>query len=62
LPNIYKTFKNLPEQISHLVKRQTVEGAAHSMPVLLSTSVTPSFYDMTDFTKCNMFLHQQHLC
>jgi len=53
---------NLPEQISHLVKRQTVEGAAHSMPVLLSTSMTPSFYDMTDFTKCNMFLHQQHLC
>jgi len=34
-------YENLPEQISHLVKRQTVEGAAHSMPGLLSTSMTP---------------------
>jgi len=41
----YKAYENLPDQISHLVKRQTVEGATHSMPVLLSTSMTPSFYD-----------------
>jgi len=33
-----------PNKSLILLKRQTVEGAAHSMPVVLS---------MTDFTKCN---------